>query len=209
MTATTPLKRCYSRKPYAFSAAYLETLRQEILNSPYLASSQLSDGFIGTQGFSVVFKRSGIAIVEQQFPYLKLYLDKALKSACNAFYLNPLVLEGNSQVNPHVDCSLSSYEMQWMHPQLVSVLYVSVPADLQGGQLVLQDREEHTWQIEPEQNTLLYFLGWVLHSVTPTHTSSKRISLVCEQYHLSDDRLAKIPDFEIKSGNGHVYSEQP
>lgn len=199
ISSTQTVKKCYSRRQSAFSKEYLENLQIDILNSPYLAASQLSDGFIQTQGFSVVFKRSTIAKVEEHFPYFKPYLDKVLKASCNAFYLNPLLLEGNGYVEPHVDCSISEYGMEMTIPNLVSVLYVQVPSDLQGGELVLQQSEEQVWHIPPQMNTLLYFLGWVMHSVNPVQTSQKRISLICEQYNLSESRLTKIPDFEIKS----------
>ncbi|AFY58617.1 hypothetical protein Riv7116_6268 [Rivularia sp. PCC 7116] len=193
-------KKCYSQRKDAFSNEYLEFLKKDILNSPYLAASQLSDGFVETQGFSVVFKRSTIAEVEKKLPYFKPYLDTALKSSCNAFYLNPLILNSDTYVEPHVDCSISEYGMEMVMPNLVSVLYVQVPSDLKGGELVLQQSEEQVWQITPQINTLLYFLGWITHSVNRVESSHKRISLICEQYNLSESRLNKIPDFEIKSG---------
>ena len=193
-------KKCYSRQLNAFSTEYLKTLKSNILNSPYFGASQLSGNFIQTKGFSVIFKRSVIAEVEQVFPDFKPYLDTALKSSCNAFYLNPLILESSTYIESHVDCSISEYGMEMTIPNLVSVLYVYVPSDLQGGELVLQQSTEQVWEIIPQMNTLLYFLGWTMHSVNPVKSSQKRISLICEQYNLSESRLSQIPDFEIKSG---------
>jgi predicted 2-oxoglutarate/Fe(II)-dependent dioxygenase YbiX len=171
----------------------------EILSSPYLAASQLSESFAGTKGFSLVFKRSGIGEVERHFPFFQPYLRVALMPDCNAFYLNPLVLEGGTRVEPHVDCSLSDYNQLIAIPIIVSVLYVQVPSDLQGGELVLQERGNKVGQIQPQTNTLLYFRGDLTHSVNQVKSSQARISLVCEQYNLSETRLQQIPEFEIQS----------
>jgi hypothetical protein len=194
------LTKCYAQRHNAFSWDYLNELRSQILSSPYLAASQLSQEFAGTKGFSVIFKRSGLSEVERHFPFFEPYLKLALKQACNAFYLNPLILEGETHVEPHVDCSISSYEMVYTNPNLVSVLYVQVPQELQGGELVLQIRENQVVQIQPRTNTLLFFLGNLLHSVNKVKSSQPRISLICEQYNLSENRLQHIPEFEIKSG---------
>jgi 2OG-Fe(II) oxygenase superfamily len=197
LTQPPPPKKCYAKRPHAFPLEYLEVLQKGILASSYLAESQLSNEFVQTQGFSIVFKRDGMDQVYRQFPFFQPYIETALKPACNAFYLNPLILSGDSCVKPHVDCSLSSYGKVWTVPCLVSVLYVSVPSDLQGGQLILKDKQ--TWEIEPEQNLLLHFLGTVIHSVNPVQTVNKRISLVCEQYNLPQERLDQIPSFDIQS----------
>ena len=190
----------YATKSDRFTVEYLDRLHSAILTSPYLAASQLSDNFSGTRGFSVVFKRSGIEEVIKHFPEFQAYLEIALKPGCNAFYLNPLVIEAGGDVKPHVDCSISSYEMAIAVPQLVSVLYVKVPEDIQGGELVLS-REGVSKAIAPVHNTLLYFLGNLTHSVNPFYSEQPRISLICEQYNLPEERLEYIPDFEIISEN--------
>jgi 2OG-Fe(II) oxygenase superfamily len=201
MNTQLTAKKCYQSQANAFSLGYLDQLRQAILSSPYLGSNQLGEGFAQTKGFSIAFTRSGIPQVEATFPYLKPYLETVLKSACNAFYLNPLVLEGHSYVDPHVDCSLGIYPMKMINPRLVSILYVEVPTDLQGGQLVLQEEESEPWKITPQKNLLIHFLGWVLHSVTAVQSKNQRISLICEQYNLESEMLNKIPEFDIKSSN--------
>jgi len=192
--------RGYARKVNILSLEYLNELKSAIVSSPYLAASQLSERFTNTKGFSVVFKSSGIPEVVKQFPFFEPYLQVALKSACNAFYLNPLILESGSRVEPHVDCSLSEYGKVWTIPNLVSVLYVYVPEDLQGGELVLENNDQKIAQIQPQSNTLLYFIGSLLHSVNPVQCSETRISLICEQYTLDSDRLQSIPEFEVLSG---------
>ncbi len=207
MNTQMTTKKCYQSQANAFSLDYLDQLRQSILSSPYLDGNQLGEGFAKTKGFSIAFTRSGIPQVEAKFPYLKPYLQTVLKSACNAFYLNPLVLEGHSYVDPHIDCSLGIYPMEMINPRLVSILYVEVPEDLQGGQLVLQEEVSEPWKITPKKNLLIHFLGWILHSVTPVQSQHQRISLICEQYNLEAELLSKIPEFDIKSSNKSMIGQ--
>jgi len=154
---------------------------------------------VGTKGFSVVFQRSHLEKVIQQFPFFKPYLDYALQPDCNAFYLNPLVLTSGSRVDPHIDRSLRSYCKTIDPPQLVSVLYVQVPAGLIGGELILRNRKQQVGQIKPEMNKLVYFQGDLTHSVKVVQTPGTRLSLVCEQYNLDPDELSEIPGLAIES----------
>jgi FkbM family methyltransferase len=201
-----PQPRAYARRSPCLPLDDLQNIAETIVTSPYLAASQLSTNFQGSQGFSVIFTRSGIDRVKEHFPSFAPYLDKALKSGCNAFYLNPLLLAEGMGVEPHVDCSISSYGMVMTVPRLVSVLYVQVPEDMTGGELILQDRDRLVGSIVPQTNTLIYFIGKLLHSVNPVKCSQPRISLICEQYNLSEQRLKDIPEFEIKSG-ANKYEE--
>lgn len=196
-----PPPKCYTRKPNFLKTAELAALRQTIVNSPYLADNQLSEGFQDSRGFSVVFTRSGIEQVIEKFPAFTPYLTRVLKSACNAFYLNPLVLSAGAAVTPHIDCSLGRYPQSMIIPTLVSVLYVQVPQDLTGGELVLKLGERPVAELPPETNTLLYFLGNVMHSVNPVKTRDCRISLVCEQYNLAPNVLQTIPKFALLWSN--------
>lgn len=190
----------YSLRANTFHADYLRSLEKQILASTYLAESQLSNSFAGSKGFSVVFHSSEIAQVVQKFPFFELYLKTALSAKYNVFYLNPLVLQAGGVVKPHVDCSLSGYCQATVVPKVVSVLYVSVPGDLQGGELSLTSKGEKIGAIKPQENTLLYFLGSLNHSVSKVITSETRISLVCEQYALNETQLQKVPKFKIESG---------
>lgn len=189
----------YSKHPDAFSITYLNDLRGAILASPYFAVNNLNRDFIGTKGFSVVFQRSQIIQLEQKFPFFKPYIDRALQPNCNAFYLNPLLLKEGSRVDPHIDRSLRSYCKTVEPPASVSVLYVQVPPNLEGGELMLRCHKKQVGQIKPEANTLLYFQGDLTHSVNAVKTAGTRLSLVCEQYSLSETELAEIPEFTIES----------
>jgi 2OG-Fe(II) oxygenase superfamily len=189
----------YSQHTQAFAIAYINDLRGEILACPYLSVNNLNRDFVDTKGFSVVFKRSEIARVKRQFPFFKPYLDLALQPSCNAFYLNPLMLQKGSRVDPHIDRSLRSYCKTVEPPMIVSVLYIQVPPDLQGGELVLRSHKKHIGQIKPEINKLVYFQGDLTHSVNAVKTPEMRLSLVCEQYNLSETELEEIPAFTVES----------
>lgn len=189
----------YHEKTQAFSEDYLRHLKGNILGCPYFAINNLNRDFVGTKGFSVVFRRSHLNTVEKQFPYFKVYLNQAMQPECNAFYLNPLLLKTGSRVDPHIDRSLRSYCKTIEPPAVVSVLYVEVPADLQGGELILRSHKRQIAKIHPQINTLLFFQGNLTHSVNPVTTSGNRLSLVCEQYNLNDKQLGEIPQFKIES----------
>ncbi len=189
----------YRCQPDAFAATYLHNLRGAIQSCRYFATNNLNRDFVGTKGFSVVFKEAGRAEVDRQFPYFKPYLDRALLPDCNAFYLNPLLLQQGSRVDPHIDRSLRSYCKTIDPPQQGSVLYVQVPADLTSGELVLQRGRQRVAQIKPQMGLLLHFQGDLTHSVNAMDSRGTRLSLVCEQYALDDDTLKDIPEFLIES----------
>jgi predicted 2-oxoglutarate/Fe(II)-dependent dioxygenase YbiX len=189
----------YHQQPNAFPSNYLNDLWGEIHACPYFDINNLNRDFVATKGFSIAFQRSGLAKVEQQFPFFKPYLDLALQANCNAFYLNPLLLKEGSRVDPHIDRSLRSYCKTIEPPALVSVLYVRVPSDMEGGELVLRSQKRQLGQIKPQMNTLLYFQGDLTHSINAVKTQGNRLSLVCEQYSLAEVELQEIPEFTLES----------
>lgn len=189
----------YRQHSNVFAETYLNDLRGAVLACPYFAINNLNRDFIGTKGFSVVFRRSHLSQVEQQFPFFKPYLDQALQPDCNAFYLNPLLLQTGSRVDPHIDRSLRSYCKTVEPPSLVSVLYVQVPTDLQGGELVLRNHRQQVGKIRPQRNTLIHFQGDLTHAVTTMTGSGSRLSVVCEQYELELSELRTIPEVTIES----------
>ena len=189
----------YRQKTNAFTASYLDDLRGGISACPYFAVNNLNRDFVGTKGFSVVFQRSHLETVTEKFPFFKPYLDLALEPDCNAFYLNPLLLQEGSRVDPHIDRSLRSYCKTINPPDSVSVLYVQVPSALQGGELVLRDHKRQVGQVKPQVNLLIHFQGDLTHSVNAVKVPGTRLSLVCEQYNLDESELREIPEFTIES----------
>jgi len=91
---------------------------------------------------------------------------------------------------------------------LVSVLYVTVPNDLIGGELVLRSQKHQVGKIAPQANHLVFFQGDLTHSVNAVMSSSLRLSLVCEQYSLEEDELREIPEFTLESRAVQSAKEQ-
>jgi predicted 2-oxoglutarate/Fe(II)-dependent dioxygenase YbiX len=189
----------YSQQSHVFPAIYLNDLFGEIKACPYFATNNLNRDFVATKGFSVVFQASGLVEVTEKFPFFKPYLDVVIQPNCNAFYLNPLLLQAGSRVDPHIDRSLRSYCKTIEPPLLVSVLYVRIPENMEGGELILHCQKRQVGQIKPQINDLVYFQGDLTHAVNAVKTTGKRLSLVCEQYSLSDDELEDIPKFLVES----------
>jgi predicted 2-oxoglutarate/Fe(II)-dependent dioxygenase YbiX len=189
----------YQKQSQTFSEKYLSDLKGQIFACPYFAVNNLNRDFVNTKGFSVVFRRSHLTTVIQKFPYFQSYLEQALNADCNAFYLNPLLLKNGSRVDPHIDRSLRSYCKTIDPPSLVSVLYVAVPSDLVGGELILRNHKQKVGEIKPRANLLVTFQGDLTHSINPVTASGDRLSLVCEQYNLESEQLRGIPEFRLES----------
>jgi predicted 2-oxoglutarate/Fe(II)-dependent dioxygenase YbiX len=186
-------------QPAAFAPDALRTLRRALLGSPYFAAHTLNRDFVGTRGFSVVFRADGRREVERAFPALVAYLARVLRTDCNAFYLNPLLLGPGSRVDPHVDRSLRSYCKEILPPVAVSVLYVAISPGLAGGELVLARGRRQLARVRPVAGTLLSFDGDLTHSIEPLTGPGERLSLVCEQYALEEDELARVPPFKVET----------
>lgn len=188
-----------------FSQSFLAGAADFVRSHPLLAGTTLNARFSGTLGFSIALTRSGFPRLEKSFLPFYQYMEKVTPDRCNAFFINPLVIREGSQVAPHIDRSLSS----WCRPDLppypvkVSVLYLEVPADLQGGRLLLHPP---AWalhskpEIVPKTGLLFEFRGNLRHEVAAvTQAKTPRISLVMEQYELPPHLLRKIPDFYVRS----------
>lgn len=191
--------KSYTTVQNVFALEYLANLQGEILACPYFTTNNLNRDFVGTKGFSIVFRRSHIEQVITKFPFFKQYIHLALKPHCNAFYLNPLQLKSGSRVDPHIDRSLRSYCKTIEPPETVSVLYVNVPPDLSGGELILSDRKHQIGKITPQINMLVHFQGHLTHAVNVVKSEGLRLSVVCEQYELGQEELLEIPEFTIES----------
>ncbi|HEY9887253.1 MAG TPA: 2OG-Fe(II) oxygenase [Candidatus Obscuribacterales bacterium] len=191
--------KTYQIQTNVLSARQLAKLGTKIQANGYFAVNNLNRDFVQTKGFSVVFRHDGRSQVEEEFPFFRSYLAIALQPDCNAFYLNPLLLQAGSRVDPHIDRSLRSYCKTIDPPRVVSVLYVHLPEPMRGGELILKAGKRPVGTITPQVNSLVYFQGDLTHAVNPVQTAGNRLSLVCEQYALSPDELEDIPLFAIES----------
>lgn len=185
--------------PRAFPASTLHSLARAIRASPLFTTNTLNRDFVATKGFSVVFQRAELPRVAREFPGFVPYLERALRPDANAFYLNPLELTRGSRVDPHVDRSLRSYLPEVLPPLVVSVLYVEVPAELVGGELVLARGKRHLARVRPSEGTLVVFDGDLTHSIERVDSPGRRLSLVCEQYELAPEELEHIPPYALES----------
>jgi len=178
----------------------LARLKADVLESPYLAESDLNEGFSGTQGFSLLFRRDQLQRAKDWMPSLVPFFDSALKPSANAFFLNPLVIQGGGAVGSHADKTLSSYLKSAPYPFCVSVLYLYLPKPRSGGDIVF-----HRWfgrhTVRPQDNLLLEFPGWLKHEVTELKSadSDPRVSIVLEQYNLDQASLAELVPWHLDS----------
>lgn len=198
----------YRVRRQLLQSAELERLAEAVLNSPYLAASDLDQGFEQTYGFSALFQRSQVERFLLMLPSARPCLEKMLRSDCQAFLINPLVIHEGAAVAPHADKTLMSFlppGTKVPFPHRVSVLYLCLPPNLQGGELVFHRNALVKARFQPQVNTLVEFPGWLYHEVKPWKQSGMgaarlpRVSLVCEQYRLKPQLLEQIPEFHLES----------
>jgi hypothetical protein len=192
----------------------LAKLREGVLSSKLLGDSPLGGAFVATRGFSITFHRDRIGDVVERFPFVAPFLDLALDHARvrdvqrkpllggpplpNALYVNVLVVPPGAAVGRHVDATLGPSNGSVV-PEAVAVLYLDVPDDMRGGELLLWDADIRVQQIEPRVNRFVLFLGRLGHEVTAVEASRPRVSIVCEQYALAPGVLSAVPALRLHS----------
>lgn len=190
----------YTVSPDVLTAAQRDELIEGIVRSKFFGASALGKEFVGTLGFSLVFRRDALGTVYDEFPYMRLLLQSVLFASCNAFYVNPLVLFGGSRVGAHIDCRLMPDSDTRIIPNLVSVYYADVSLHMAGGRLILNPGAENEVVIVPHTGDVVHFLGSTIHSVEDVKTPDRRVSVVCEQYNLSDSILDMFPSCDVVTG---------
>jgi hypothetical protein len=211
----------------ALTGPRLESLREALLASRFVAHSPLMGTFQASKGFAFIFTEAGKATLLERFPFLTDYLSLVMEPATtrgllpwrerlfgprqerlrpNAFYLNLLLLEAGKGVGRHIDATLQEPSgVPGAVPEHVSVLYLEVPAGAKGGALHLQREEQPVGSVRPRPGLLVQFRGDLQHEVLPFTGGPQgavRASLVCEQYAFSPEALARIPTFRIQSRAG-------
>ncbi len=199
----------------------LERLCDALLSSKLVGDSPLSGTFEASRGFAIVFTRAGLGEVRARFPFLAPYLERVLDDAVrrslvswkerllgqslppapNAFYLNLLLLGPGARVGRHVDATLRDESgVSEVVPHYVSVLYLRAPE--LGGALRLRSGPRHVADILPVRGALVLFDGQLEHEVLPFESADERAlraSLVCEQYALPPEGLARLPACRVHS----------
>jgi hypothetical protein len=195
------------RTPEALPAETIEAIRAAILGSPLLGETNLSGQFTGTYGFSITFQREALPEVTARFPAFAPFLEAALLPGCNAFLLNPLLIQNGRGVAAHIDRSLEYCGPSIGCPVAVSVLYVQVPEQLSGGELRLYHRGNRVAALAPMPRSLVTFRGDMVHEVASVDVgapalSEARISLVVEQYRVPEAQKAGVPRLELRTRAG-------
>ncbi|WP_224243807.1 2OG-Fe(II) oxygenase [Hyalangium gracile] len=195
------------RTPEALPPDAVESIRSAILGSSLLGASNLTEQFSGTYGFSISFRREALAEVTARFPAFAPFLEAALLPDCNAFLLNPLLIQNGRGVGAHIDRSLNFYGESIGCPLAVSVLYVQVPEHLAGGELRLYHRGRRVAALSPMPRALVTFRGDMMHEVAAVEAgapelSGARISLVVEQYRVPEALKAEVPHFQVRNRTG-------
>lgn len=190
----------------------LEALREQVLQSPYLGASDLDHGFEQTSGFSVLFHRSQTERFLKLLPAARPFLERVIDRKAQVLFVNPLVIHEGHGVGAHADKTLLSFvprEHKVPYPHQVSVLYLALPPNLRGGQLVFHRNAFVRAQFQPQVNTVVHFPGWLYHEVKPWSQTGwdgtggrPRVSLVCEQYRLSRQLEALVPEFHLETTRG-------
>lgn len=211
----------------ALTGPRLESLRESLLSSRFVARSPLMGSFQASKGFAFIFTEAGRATLLERFPFLKDYLALVMDPATtrgllpwrerlfgprkdrlrpNAFYLNLLLLEEGKSVGRHIDATLQEPSgVPGAVPEHVSVLYLEVPTRAQGGALQLLRDDQPVGKVRPRPGLLVQFRGELQHEVHPFTGGPEgalRASLVCEQYAFGPEALARIPTFRIQSKAG-------
>lgn len=206
------------RKDNFLSFTEYAKLKECALGHPKLrVQGGLNDaGFAKTRGFVVKFNLEG----EDKFRSHEDYqcfagvFDKLRLPDANAFVMNILLCElgeydeynvDELSVGLHLDTTVGIYSRHMFIAHQVSVLYNSVPSDMEGGNLELfpyGDGYPDTGappeeSVVPKENLLVTFRGDAFHQVRSyrTKTGSERISLVLEQYKIDEDMYPKTIKF--------------
>jgi hypothetical protein len=201
------LQTFFHRTPEALPSDVTGAMRSAILGSAMLGESNLSEHFSGTYGFSITFRSESRSEVTERFPSFAPFLEAALLPSCNAFLLNPLLIQNGRGVDAHQDRSMAFYGAGFGCPVAVSVLYLQVPEQLAGGALRLYHRGKRVAALTPQPRSLVTFRGDLVHEVVAVDAgapelSAARISLVVEQYRVPESLLARVPRLELRNKTG-------
>ncbi len=199
-----------------------EALREALLSSPLVGRSTLAGPFQSSRGFAVTFRgETGRQRVEERFPSLRPWLEAALGAPAtramtpfwrrtlervpNAWYLNVLMVSEGGAVARHLDVTLREPSaVETCAPEVVSVLYLTVPKAARGGHLMLWEGNAPVAMVSPRENLALHFRGDLAHAVQAFDGAPDglRASVVIEQYHFDDEALARLPEFQLDSRAG-------
>lgn len=209
------------------SPPVLRALQDHLLDHPLVGPSPLKGTFYETRGFAIVFTTAGIKEVQDRFACLTPFVEEIVKPHltaggwpglrskhvhCNAFYLNLLMVPAGTWVRRHVDATLRrTGDLEDVLPTRVSVLWIRTPKELSGGELQIFAQDQQLATITPREGNLLHFRGDLGHGIAPVVLDATpspetkdlmRVSLVCEQYALSEPQLELFEPYRLHSRAG-------
>jgi hypothetical protein len=193
-------------EPDALDEPGMRAISDGLERSKLIGGNVLSDGFAGSRGFGVKFRREALGRVLDWLPWTRRYFDRVIEhvparrlvrgddgAPPNAFYFNALVIPPGRGTALHIDRTIDNRTPA----ALVSVLYLTVTAP-PGGRLFLYDGRWPLGIVHPRPGMLVHFRGDLRHGVSETSPSDgDRISLVCEQYCLPEAALRQCPFLEL------------
>ena len=189
---------------------------QELETTEGIGPNPLGGTFKATQGIGWTLTTPGFGIIQQRLPTIAVLLEamglphgptplrsfwqKLRGYKCNAFYLNVLVIPPGKAIAPHIDATLRDKAHNHnLLPTCVSVLWLELPGEFDGGQLRLYDQARPITAVAPKVGKIVHFQGHLRHEVTPMKLAHKlqpgparRISLVCERYRLPEALVQKL-----------------
>ena len=140
----------------------------------------------------------GYSVMIQKHPDLEVLLNKIIRPTCNALHIVSLRMRETGVIPLHQDDSINEHiESQlYILPDLVSVYYINVPHDIEGGVLRLVGGED-VQSVKPKTNMLVQFAGDTWHECTKiVKSSTVRRMFVVEQYALSRRNLRKMSGYD-------------
>lgn len=200
----------------ALPDAELAQLRSSLVGTGLLGDSQLKGTFRSSRGFGIAYRADARQRLLERFPFLAPYLGlldvgepvrrlrplrRLRVRQPNAFYLNLLAVGDGAGVGRHVDGTLQDPAgVVGATPEVVSALYLQVPATGEGGELRLFRGDFEAAMVTPAAGALLHFRGDLAHAIDPlVGADVPRMSLICEQYAFSPEVLARLPPLTVQS----------
>jgi hypothetical protein len=207
--------------------AQLEAMRNAALAHPAMAAQLLNPtAFSRSRRFVISFNRAGAARLRDpsgDYHFLLPFFDAAAEPESNAFVMNVLAIppaeraDGSPAVALHFDDTVRVDSARLFLAHSVSVFYLQVPANVDGGQLELYNARGDGALAErasagmppnavvgPSPNTLVVFRGDALHRVSAMHEASAgdeatsgasarrmRVRVVLEQYRVPDEAVRR------------------
>ncbi len=177
----------------AFSSAHLAQVKaSHPFFAPFLDRVLRKDAFV-----PLLSRREQLSLRNRLFNKVS---PATPPPAANAWYANVLLVDKGASVGAHFDGTLGYLlDEEGMMPSLVSVLYLQVPErDDEGGAYELLSLAGRVLKkIQPKVGMLVEFDGRARHRVCAAQ--SRRLSMVVEQYVLSDEQFEKMHEPRFQS----------